>query len=150
MQSYTVHPEKFECGSSSSLLLCMWNNVMSSNRDITLATTVHVTLTNKQSELCMTEEYNKKTPYLARVISPTVFSTLDRVLERQMRFTASCWAWMRVGMKSPFLMYSLVSTLGEKQVFKNKNVFIQMAGKPFYECKGQKSIKMLMYMPMYI
>lgn len=49
--------------------------------------------------------------YLAKVMSPTLFSGLLRVFEWHTMLTASCWACRRVGKKSPFLMYSLLSTL---------------------------------------
>lgn len=44
-------------------------------------------------------------------MSPTLFSGLLRVFEWHTMLTASCWACRRVGKKSPFLMYSLLSTL---------------------------------------
>lgn len=42
--------------------------------------------------------------YLPIAIKPTLFSGLERVLEWHTRLTASCCAWNRVGMKSPFLI----------------------------------------------
>lgn len=49
--------------------------------------------------------------YFDMVIRPTLFSGLLRVLVWQTMLTASCWACSRVGRKSPFRMYSLLSTL---------------------------------------
>lgn len=58
-----------------------------------------------------------KRAYFAIVMRPTLFSGLLRVLEWQTMLTASCWACSLVGRKSPFLMYSLLSTLrGKYQV----------------------------------
>lgn len=53
--------------------------------------------------------------YFAMVIRPTLFSGLLRVLVWQTTLTASCWAWSLVGRKSPFRMYSLLSTLAKKE-----------------------------------
>lgn len=53
--------------------------------------------------------------YLAKVMSPTLFSGLLRVFEWHTMLTASCWACRRVGRKSPFLMYSLLSTLAQRE-----------------------------------
>lgn len=60
---------------------------------------------------------NKKTrTYFAMVIRPTLFSGLLRVFEWQTMLTASCCACSLVGKKSPFLIYSLLSTLrGERR-----------------------------------
>lgn len=46
-----------------------------------------------------------------RVNRPTLFSGFERVLEWHTRLTASCCAWSLVGIKSPFLIKSLLSTL---------------------------------------
>lgn len=46
---------------------------------------------------------------------PTLFSGLLRVFEWQTMLTASCWACRRVGRKSPFRMYSLLSTLSGEE-----------------------------------
>lgn len=61
----------------------------------------------------------KRNAYFAIVMSPTLFSGLLRVLEWQTMLTASCWACSLVGRKSPFLMYSLLSTLRERYQFDN-------------------------------
>lgn len=47
----------------------------------------------------------------AIVITPTVFSGFDWVFVPKMTLTASDWALRREGAKSPFLMYSELSTL---------------------------------------
>lgn len=49
--------------------------------------------------------------YFAMEMRPTLFSGLLRVFEWHTMLTASCWACSRVGRKSPFRMYSLLSTL---------------------------------------
>ena len=51
--------------------------------------------------------------------SPTVFSAFCLVFILHTTFTASCWACIRVGTKSPFLIHSLLSTLGRKVVLLN-------------------------------
>lgn len=61
--------------------------------------------------------------YFAMVIRPTLFSGLLRVLVWQTTFTASCWAWSLVGRKSPFRMYSLLSTLGKRNSSANNYQF---------------------------
>lgn len=55
--------------------------------------------------------------YFAMVMRPTLFSGLLRVLEWHTMLTASCWACSLVGRKSPFLIYSLLSTLRGKYKF---------------------------------
>lgn len=50
-------------------------------------------------------------PHSAKDIMPTVFSGFCLILARQIMFTASLCASSRVGMKSPFLIQSLLSTL---------------------------------------
>lgn len=54
--------------------------------------------------------------YFAMEIRPTLFSGLLRVFEWHTMLTASCWACSRVGRKSPFRMYSLLSTLRKFKV----------------------------------
>ena len=49
--------------------------------------------------------------YSASDKSPTVFSTFCLVFILHTTFTASCCACMRVGMKSPLRIHSLLSTL---------------------------------------
>ena len=49
------------------------------------------------------------------VSNPTFDSGLDRNFDCVMIPTASCWACKRVGKKSPFLMYSELSTLKSKR-----------------------------------
>ena len=49
--------------------------------------------------------------YSARLSSPTEFSTFCLVFMRVTTFTASCWDWSRVGIKSPLRIHSLLSTL---------------------------------------
>lgn len=61
--------------------------------------------------------------YFAMVIRPTLFSGLLRVLVWQTTFTASCWAWSLVGRKSPFRIYSLLSTLGKINSSVNNHQF---------------------------
>lgn len=56
--------------------------------------------------------------YFAIVMRPTLFSGLLRVFEWQTMLTASCWACSLVGKKSPFLIYSLLSTLNENNKIK--------------------------------
>ena len=55
-----------------------------------------------------------RTESSASVMSPTLLSGLDLSLDWVTRLTASCWAWRRVGRKSPLRMYSELSTLLEK------------------------------------
>jgi hypothetical protein len=75
--------------------------------------------------------------YLANVSSPTLFSGLDLVFEWQTMLTASCWAWSRLGMKSPFRMNSLLSTLKFKNAALAQKIANQQAWNPLHKQSKQ-------------
>lgn len=86
--------------------------------------------------------------YFAMVIRPTLFSGLLRVLVWQTTLTASCWAWSLVGRKSPFRMYSLLSTLVKKQ--KNKTAVSFQLSKGMQVKAYLNKWEMCTYMEMYL
>lgn len=73
------------------------------------------TVVLKRTTLNVEHKFKYSDSYFAMVMRPTLFSGLLRVLEWQTILTASCCACSRVGRKSPFLIYSLLSTLKKQK-----------------------------------
>lgn len=79
--------------------------------------------------------------YFANVSRPTLFSGLDLVFEWQTMLTASCWAWSRLGMKSPFRMNSLLSTLKCKNIVLNHRKTAYHQAKSLSDAQPENIIK---------